>query len=162
MTTICTIGHSNHEAEGFLALLRQHNIELVVDVRSSPYSRYVPQANREILARTLQAAGITYRFMGDRLGGKPSTAPGPGPEVEIAYYDELRANPSFQQGIADLIDLATEQHIVIMCSEGDHRRCHRHKLITPALLDQDVHVHHIQPDGTIVDEDKEPKQPTLF
>jgi uncharacterized protein (DUF488 family) len=174
MTTIYTIGHSNHEAEGFLALLRQHDIELVVDVRSSPYSRYVPQANRETLARTLQAAHITYHFMGDRLGGKPSTAltaseavlRRPGPEGETVDYDELRTSPAFRQAIADLLALAAEQPTAIMCSEGDHRKCHRHKLLTPALLDPDlgvrVHVLHIQPDGTIVDEDKEPRQLALF
>jgi len=154
MTTIYTIGHSNHQAEGFLALLHQHNIELVIDVRSSPYSRYVPQANRETLARTLQAAGITYRFMGDRLGGKPNG--------EIADYDELRVSPGFQQATIDLIVLATEQPTAIMCSEGDYRKCHRHKLISPALLDQNIHVCHIQPDGAIVDEDKELHQLGLF
>ena len=71
MTTIYTIGHSNHESEAFLALLQEHDITLLVDVRSSPYSRYVPQANRETLAHALEAAGIGYRWVGDRLGGKP-------------------------------------------------------------------------------------------
>ena len=55
MTTIYTVGHSNHEIEDFLALLDRHGIQLLIDVRSSPYSRYVPQANRQALARTLEA-----------------------------------------------------------------------------------------------------------
>jgi uncharacterized protein (DUF488 family) len=49
-----------------------------------------------------------------------------------------------------------------MCSEGDHRQCHRHKLITPILLDNDLEVLHIQPDGSLVDERMEPRQLTLF
>lgn len=154
MITIYTIGHSNHETADFLALLHQHGIELVADVRSSPYSRYVRQANRETLARTLEAAGIAYRWMGAHLGGKP--------EGTIADYDELRTSPVFQQGIADLLALAVEHRTAIMCSEGDHRQCHRHKLITPVLLDRDIHVLHIQPDGNLVDEDKEPRQLGLF
>lgn len=154
MTTIYTVGHSNHEAEKFVALLRSHGIEMIVDVRSSPYSRYVPQANRETLARTLEAAGIAYRWAGDRLGGKP--------EGEVADYDQLRASTSFQEGIADLLALASRQRTAIMCAEGDHRRCHRHKLITPALLDHEARVLHIQPDGSLVDEAKEPRQLTLF
>lgn len=154
MITIYTIGHSNHETDDFLALLCQHGIELVADVRSSPYSRYVRQANRETLARTLEAAGIAYHWMGARLGGKPEGA--------IADYDELRISSSFQQGIADLLALAAEHRTAVMCSEGDHRQCHRHKLITPVLLDRDIHVLHIQPDGNLVDEDKEPRQLTLF
>jgi len=154
MTTIYTIGHSKHETEAFVGLLRQHGIELLIDVRSSPYSRYVPQANRETLARALRAVGIAYGWLGDRLGGKPGGI--------AADYDELRASPGFQQGIDRLITLAAERRTVIMCAEGDYRQCHRHKLITPALLDQAVGVHHIQPDGSLVDEDQEAEQLSLF
>ena len=154
MTTIYTIGHSNHDSDDLLALLKQYNIELVIDVRSSPYSRYVPQANRETLARTLEVAGIAYRWQGDRLGGKP--------EGTVADYDKLRASQAFQQGITDLMAAADGAHTAIMCSEGDHRQCHRHKLITPALLDRGTQVLHIQPDGGIVDEDEEPRQLALF
>ena len=154
VTAIYTIGHSNHEPNAFLALLRQHGIELLVDVRSSPYSRYVPQANRDTLARFVESAGIAYRWLGDQLGGKPTTGP--------VDYEELRANPHFEQGITDLLALAARQRTAIMCAEGDHRQCHRYKLITPVLVDQGVHVLHIQPDGTLVDEDREPKQLALF
>jgi uncharacterized protein (DUF488 family) len=154
VTTIYTIGHSNHQLDDLLALLRRHGIELLVDVRSSPYSRYVPQANRETLAHFLEAAGIAYRWMGDRLGGKPGG--------QVADYDELRAGPGFQQGIADLLALADRQRTAIMCSEGDHRQCHRYKLITPVLVDQGVHVLHIQPDGSLVDEDQGARQLALF
>lgn len=152
--TIYTVGHSNHEADTFVALLRQHGIQVVVDVRSSPYSRYVPQANREALTRTLEASGIAYRWWGDRLGGKPDGA--------VADYDALRLAPSFQAGIADLEPLAASRVTAIMCSEGDHTRCHRHKLITPELLDRGLHVLHIQPDGSLVDEGAAPRQLSLF
>jgi uncharacterized protein (DUF488 family) len=154
MATIYTIGHSNHESDQFVTLLRQHGIQLLVDVRSSPYSRFVPQANRESLARTLEDAKIAYRWLGDRLGGKPQGV--------VADYDHLRASPAFRLGIVELLALAAERHTAIMCSEGDHRQCHRHKLITPALIEEGVHVLHIQPDGSIVDEEKEPRQLALF
>lgn len=154
MTTVYTIGHSNHEIDVFVALLHQHGIELLVDVRSSPYSRYVRQANRESLVRSLQAAGIGYRWLGDRLGGKP--------EGMVTNYDQLRAGPAFRQGIEQLLALAAESTTVIMCSEGDHRQCHRHKLITPALSVQGASILHIQPDGTLIDEAEEPRQLSLF
>jgi uncharacterized protein (DUF488 family) len=154
MTSVYTVGHSNHTPDAFLALLRQHAIELLVDVRSSPYSRYVPQANREALARALAAAGIGYHWMGDRLGGKPGGL--------VADYEQLSASPAFKQGIEDLVTGAATHRTAIMCAEGDHRQCHRHRLIAPALLDQGVHVLHIQPDGTLVDEEREPKQLSLF
>ncbi|MBN1660839.1 MAG: DUF488 domain-containing protein [Anaerolineae bacterium] len=154
VTTIYTIGHSNHEAGVFIALLKQHGIQVVVDVRSSPYSRYVPQANREVLARALKAAGIDYLWWGDRLGGKP--------EGVVADYHALRAEPSFQGGIAALESLAASHATTIMCSEGDHTRCHRHKLITPELVARGLHVLHVQPDGTLVDEGAAPRQLSLF
>ena len=154
MTTIYTIGHSNHEPGAFLKLLHQKGIQILVDVRSSPYSRYVPHANRETLARTLHAGGITYRWLGDRLGGKPNGI--------AADYDKLRASPVFREGIADLLSLAEEGCTTIMCAEGDHRQCHRYRLITPALLDQGIHVLHIQPDGTVIDEEEEPRQLALL
>lgn len=154
MTTIYTVGHSNHEAGRFVALLKQHGIEAVVDVRSSPYSRYVPQANREALARTLEAAGIAYLWWGDRLGGKPDGA--------VADYDVLRVAPSFQEGIAALEPLAAARPTTIMCAEGDHTHCHRHKLITPELVERGLRVVHIQPDGSLVEEGAEPRQLSLF
>jgi len=154
MAEIYTVGHSNHEAGAFLALLKQHGIELLADVRSSPYSRYVPQANREVLARAVEQAGIGYRWLGDRLGGKPEGA--------IVDYDKMRASPAFQQGLTELLALAQQQRTAIMCSEGDYQKCHRYKLITPAVADHGVHVLHILPDGSLVDQEKEPKQLALF
>ena len=152
--TVYTIGHSDHPSDEFVALLRQHAIELLVDVRSSPYSRYVPQANRETLARTLATASITYRWMGDGLGGKPDGI--------VADYDALRLSPAFRQNIEDLVREAAQHRLAIMCAEGDHRQCHRYKLITPALLDQNVRVLHIQPDGSLVDDEVLPTQLRLF
>ena len=70
MSTIYTVGHSNHPLEKFLALLSKHRIQLVVDVRSRPYSRFVPHFNRKALEETLRKEGIDYRFLGDKLGGK--------------------------------------------------------------------------------------------
>jgi uncharacterized protein (DUF488 family) len=154
MITVYTIGHSNHPPDAFEALLQQHGIELLIDVRSSPYSRYVTHANRETLAHTLRTAGIAYRWMGDRLGGKPEGA--------VGDYDQIRVSPTFRQGISDLFAQANQHRTAIMCSEGDHRQCHRHKLITPALLEQDARVLHIQPDGSLVDELEEPRQLALF
>ena len=69
--TIYTIGHSNHEWRDFLVLLHQYGIEMLVDVRSAPYSRYSPQFNRELLAPSLEAEGIGYAFAGEYLGGRP-------------------------------------------------------------------------------------------
>ncbi len=154
MATVYTVGHSNHGAQEFVRLLLDHGIERVVDVRSSPYSRYVPQANRESLALTLREAGIVYYWHGDRLGGKPGG--------QVADYEELRAGAPFQEGIAELLALAAQARVVIMCAEGDYHHCHRYLLITPALLEHQAKVIHIQPDGSLVREGQEPQQLSLF
>ncbi len=62
-----TIGHSNHEIDVFLGLLRQHGVTAVGDVRSQPYSRYVPQFSRDALVAALANAGIAYVFLGKEL-----------------------------------------------------------------------------------------------
>ncbi len=72
--TIYSIGHSNHPIERFIALLRGAGIEAVLDVRSVPQSRYVPQFGRQRLEAALAAAGLGYVFLGDALGGKPAAA----------------------------------------------------------------------------------------
>ena len=68
--TVFTIGHSTHPQERFIALLRQHGITALCDVRSKPYSRMNPQFNREELEEALLAHGIAYRFLGEELGAR--------------------------------------------------------------------------------------------
>ena len=161
MTTVYSIGHSNHELATFIALLRQHGIALLADVRSQPYSRYVTQFNREPLARALAAQGIAYRYLGATLGGRP-----PDKEFLLADgstdYDKLREGEGFRQGLDELITLSSKQPTAMTCSEGEHHHCHRNLLITPALLARAVTVLHIQPDGTLVNAADEPRQLTLF
>lgn len=67
---IFTIGHSNHSLSDFLELLRTYSIQVIVDVRSIPYSRYIPQYNKEKIEAILRNHGFTYLFMGNCLGGK--------------------------------------------------------------------------------------------
>ena len=69
-TIIYTIGHSNHSLEHFLSLLRQHEIEVLCDVRSTPASRYTPQFNSGTLEHVLPDHGIAYEFLGKQLGAR--------------------------------------------------------------------------------------------
>ena len=162
LSSIYTIGHSDHTTAAFVDLLRRHGITLVVDVRSQPYSRWAHQFNRETLARDLQDAGITYRFMGDALGGRPADPTLYDPDEEHPNYRRAGQTPAYQAGIDHLLDLAGTEQVAVMCSEGDHRRCHRHLLITQTLLGRGVHVLHIQPDGTTVAGELIPQQLSLF
>ncbi len=160
--TIHTIGHSDHELPAFLDLLRRHSISLVIDVRSQPYSRWAPQFNRETLARALQEAGLSYRFMGDSLGGRPADRALYDPGEERPNYGRVAATPAYQAGIDRLLELARTARVAILCSEGDHRHCHRNLLITQTLLERGVSVLHIQPDGAVIAGELPPQQLSLF
>ena len=168
---IHTIGHSNHTTAAFVDLLSRHEITLVVDVRSQPYSRWAHQFNRETLARDLQDAGIAYQFMGDALGGRPADPTLYDPDQERPDYQRVEQTPVYQAGIDQLLDLARPpfppklgglRGVAVMCSEGDHRRCHRHLLITQTLLGRGVRVLHIQPDGATVEGERIAQQLSLF
>jgi uncharacterized protein (DUF488 family) len=159
---IHTIGHSDHTTAAFVDLLRRYGITLVVDVRSQPYSRWAPQFNRETLARDLQGAGIAYRFMGDALGGRPADPTLYDPGQERPDYQRVGQTPAYQTGMDQLLDLAGTEQVAVMCSEGDHRRCHRHLLVAQTLLERGARVLHIQPDGTTVEGERIPQQLSLF
>jgi hypothetical protein len=68
---IYTIGYGNRSLDSFIATLQQYQIAYLVDVRTAPYSRFKPEYSKEALAAALQAKGIRYLFLGDKLGGRP-------------------------------------------------------------------------------------------
>ncbi len=161
---IYSIGHSDHALEAFIALLRQFGITTLVDVRSQPYSRWVPSYNRETLARALEEVGLVYVFMGDHLGGRPADGAlyASGDKSGRPDYARVAASPIFQAGLERLIELSHSRSVAMMCSEGDYRECHRSLLITPELLARGVRVIHIAPDGSVTEARPEPKQLSLF
>lgn len=159
---IYTVGHSDHYTAAFIALLCRHGITLVVDVRSQPYSHWQPQFNREVLAHDLEDAGIAYRFMGDVLGGRSADAGLYNPGQKHPDYQLVAQTPGYQAGIDRLLALAQTQRAAVMCSEGDHRQCHRHLLITQTLLERGAHVLHIQPDGATAEGEPAARQLALF
>lgn len=160
--SVYSIGHSDHEIDDFVALLDQHDIDILVDVRSQPYSRWAPQFNRENLAGTVEAAGLRYVWLGESLGGRPKDISLYNSSSERPDYDRVRETEEFRAGIGELLDLAAEATVAMMCSEGDYTHCHRTLLITPTLLDREVRVLHILPDGRVVEAVREPEQLSLF
>lgn len=144
--TLFTIGHSNHPFDALRALLLRHGIEGVADVRSSPYSQYAPQSNRETLRDSLQDVGIEYRFVGDALGGRPA-GDGFYDDLGRVLYDRIAASAGFQDGIDRLIHWAERRRVALLCSEEDPTDCHRRRLIARVLRDRGVAVVHLRGDG---------------
>jgi uncharacterized protein (DUF488 family) len=159
---IYTIGHSNHTLEDFVALLRSHGIQEIVDVRSQPYSQWATQFNRELLRHDLLEAGLAYDFMGDVIGGRPQDSSVYDAGQERPNYQRMAETEVYRQGIATLLSRAEKQRVAIMCSEGPPQHCHRHLLITQSLLEVGARVTHILADGTTLKGVIEPQQLSLF
>ena len=145
---VFTIGHSNHSLDGLLALLRMHGIEEVVDVRSTPYSRYNPHFSRKALSRALEEAGVAYVFQGEQLGGRPSERSLYDADGRVRY-DLVARTASFSDGIARVLSLACDRRVALMCAEKEPLDCHRTLLVARALAERGVAVEHILADGSV-------------
>lgn len=145
---IYTIGHSNHRWDAFVRQLRLNGVEVLVDVRTMPRSRHAPFASDRKLPGLLSGERMTYVYQGDALGGKPADS-SLYDETGRPYYRRMKARPQFQEGIEQLVELAGESTVAIMCAEEDPARCHRTLLIGPALEPLGVTLLHIRGDGSI-------------
>jgi uncharacterized protein (DUF488 family) len=140
-----TIGHSTRPLPELIAMLRGHGVEVLVDVRTVPRSRYNPQFNRETLPGELAAAGIDYRHM-PGLGGlrkprKDSTNTGWRNDSFRGYADYMQT-PEFEQHLEELLALAGERRAAIMCAESVPWRCHR-SMIADVVTARGGEVRHI-------------------
>jgi len=128
--SIWTIGHSNRSMETFLELLREHNIWILVDVRSFPTSK-IEHFKREEMERWLPKHGIEYVWLGKELGGYRRGG----------YRRHMRTKP-FKEGINKLLEIATLKRTCIMCMEPNPKYCHR-RFISAYLERKGVNVLHI-------------------
>ena len=146
-----TIGHSNHRIETFLGLLKDHQVGIVVDTRSQPYSKYSPQFDRETLKTALAAHDIRYIHMGKELGGRPTGAEFYDSEGHV-LYDRVAGTRLFQEGLARLEKGLGEFRVALLCSEENPAGCHRRLLIGRVLGDHGVAIDHIRGDGRLQSE----------
>ena len=167
--TIYTLGHSRHSFDDFAALAKRHSVDMIVDVRGQPWSRFNPQFNRETFQAALEDAGLGYRWEGERLSGRP---------VDRRFYKSdgkvdwpaLRQWPALGAGLDDIRALAGNTHIALVCAEEDPLRCHRRVLLTGPLIERGASVVHIRKTGDTETEDfvtaretgSDPRQIDLF
>lgn len=143
MPTVFTIGHGRQPFDQFVALLRMHDVQMVLDVRSSPRSRW-PWFNGASLQLSLPRLGIGYEQLPE-LGGKIRAEP-----------------PDFEWGLKRVMELASEMAVALLCSESQpltsHVRaranCHRVGLLSPPLKKLGARILHILPDGRTMEMDE--------
>jgi uncharacterized protein (DUF488 family) len=159
---IFSIGHGNRDILDFVSLLHEYKIEYLIDVRSSPYSKHSPLFNKVGLSAYLKNIGLTYVFLGDKLGGLPKD-----PTCYINYvdkkdqkvkkidYSKIENKDFFQQGIERLKTAESKGlKIAVMCSELNPEECHRSKLIGVVLLKDGIVMQHINKEGKIQDQNE--------
>jgi uncharacterized protein (DUF488 family) len=152
LNTIFTVGHSTHEIWKFIELLKMHDITAVCDVRSSPYSRFNPQYNRESLKDNLLKNGIKYVFLGKELGAR-SDDPTCYQDGNV-QYDRLAKTELFQLGLERLLKGARDYNIALVCAEKDPIECHRTILVSRELERKGHSISHILETGEIETHDE--------
>lgn len=152
MNTTYTIGHSTREIEEFISLLRENNIELLIDVRRFPGSQRHPQFNKGNLEQSLHDANINYRHMeilGGRRGKPKKNSKNDGWKSDgfQAYADYINTS-EVQKVIDELAETSKNTRYALMCAEAVYWRCHR-QLIADALVARGITVRHILGPGQI-------------
>jgi uncharacterized protein (DUF488 family) len=145
---VFTVGHSNVSQEAFVALLKARNVEVLVDVRSAPYSKFVPHFNAAALKTAVTAAGLKYLYLGRELGGRPREQRFYDSSGHVRY-DRIAESPQFREGIERLLRGIREHRVALMCNEEDPHECHRRLLVGRVLAERGVTVLHIRGDGRI-------------
>ena len=128
MFTVWTVGHSTRSAEEFREILKAHGIQVLVDVRMFPGSRRYPQFNRATLSESLTELRIEYKHE-PRLGGRRApradshNTAWKNPQFR-AYADHMESD-EFRSAVKDLLQLASQRRVAVMCAEAVWWRCHR-------------------------------------
>ena len=131
---VYTLGTSTRSPEEFIELLTSYSVEVVVDVRRFPSSRFEHFA-KEKLAKLLTEAGIDYIYMGEELGG-----------YRQGGYQNFTTTSEFRMGVKKLEEVAREKRVAIVCAERFPWRCHR-RFIALELEKQGWQVNHIIDQG---------------
>ena len=160
---IFSVGHSSHSAERFFELIAPFHITHIIDVRSKPFSKWVPHFNKENFKKLAENHGYKYEWWGETLGGfgRKGGADDIDHPVDVYYGETLggsgrKGDESFQKAIEKLsikFGESSESTAVIVCAEKDPTECHRSNLIGSALRalpETSVDIQHILPDGNVV------------
>lgn len=159
---IFTIGHSNHSLEKFLGLLEKQEIDVLVDVRSHPASRYAPHFNKDEIKKAAKGRGVKYLFLGRELGGRPEGDEFYDKDGRVDY-GRVAQSDTFREGVRRLNDGAERFRVALMCSEENPAGCHRELLVGRVLREEGVEVRHIRGTGSIQsEEDHAEDQLALF
>lgn len=147
---VFAVGYSTHALGEFIGILQAHSVTMLVDIRTIPRSRHMPEYNKEHLKEALAKKGIGYLHMKD-LGGlrkpnKDSINRG-WRNASFRGFADYMQTKEFGRALKILIAFGSKNSVAIMCAEGNPFRCHR-SLIADALLVRHIKVLHIVSKGS--------------
>lgn len=132
--TVFTIGYEGLDIDAFMALLAEHGIETVVDVRELPLSRK-PGFSKKALASVLNLSGIEYVHKVDLGCPKPVRdryrEDGNWKRYTSGFLQHLKTQ---QRAVAELAELASTSTCALLCFEADFNFCHR-SMVADAVRD---------------------------
>jgi uncharacterized protein (DUF488 family) len=138
-----TIGHSILDFQTFVAMLMDHGVELVADLRSTPQSARLPHFSQPPLEKLLGAEHVAYLFLGEELGGRPDDVDAYRPDGLVDYRVRRRSY-AFQAGLDRLLKELEERSVAMMCAEEDPLECHRFLMVCPELTKFGISPLHIR------------------
>ncbi len=144
---IYTLGTSNRSVEEFLEILSHYQIEVVVDVRRWPTSKWFEHFKKENLEKILHENKVEY-FHFEKLGG-----------YREGGYKEYLKTKNFKEALKDLIKIfrSKKKNLAIVCAEKFPWKCHRF-FVAHELEKLGFEVLHIIEKGRIWEMKKEPKE----
>jgi uncharacterized protein (DUF488 family) len=145
MMKIWTVGHSTRSGEEFVQILLTHGVEVLVDVRTYPGSRRYPHFNSDVLAEALNGKNIEYKHqanLGGRRKPRADSHNSAWRNEQFRGYADYMETEEFKTGVEELLELASEKRVAIMCAEAVWWRCHR-SLISDWLKAEGHEVIHI-------------------
>lgn len=146
---IYTIGHSTHQIDYFLSLLREYDVDCLIDVRSLAASTHNPQYNQEPLKNYLKHNGIVYQHFPEEFGARFNDPDLLDDEGRVDF-EKVRKTFAFKNGMERLWQSVDKGHVIaLMCSEGEPLDCHRFSMVSVGLIKDGFEVKHIMKDKTL-------------
>lgn len=146
-----TIGYSGQDIQSFGLLLTRHQVSVLCDVRSTPFSAFKPDFSRGPLKTFLNKCGIKYAFFGDELGARPKDR-----SCYVggqAKYERIAKTSLFQSGLERVKNGSSQLNLALMCSEKDPIECHRAILVCRHLAEIRHEIRHIHGNSRLESQD---------
>lgn len=148
-----TIGHSTLPEGRFIELLKHFRIAYLLDVRSTPFSRYVPQYNKDRIENTLYGSGIQYAHMGKFFGARQENKAFYNAEGYLDF-ERFRESAQFKAGLNNVKKGLTKYNIALMCTEKNPIDCHRAIMVTRGFALDGIQAKHILHDLTSITQEE--------